>query len=88
MDSAKIAETELTSFADIPLDTYEQLLIAENQLRTLLEKEQESKAVLNQTINALKDAQGQLVHSEKMASLGQLTAGIAHEINNPNKFYI
>ncbi|MBC8146046.1 MAG: tetratricopeptide repeat protein, partial [bacterium] len=34
----------------------------------------------------LKSAQTQLVHSEKMASLGQLTAGIAHEINNPVNF--
>jgi len=34
----------------------------------------------------LKQAQSQLVESEKMASLGQLTAGIAHEINNPINF--
>ena len=34
----------------------------------------------------MKGAQSQLVHSEKMASLGQLTAGIAHEINNPINF--
>ncbi len=38
------------------------------------------------TLNELKDAQIQLVESEKMASLGQLTAGIAHEINNPINF--
>ena len=41
---------------------------------------------LNKAMTELKDAQSQLVESEKMASLGQLTAGIAHEINNPINF--
>lgn len=38
---------------------------------------------LNKAINELKDTQAQLLQSEKMASLGVLTAGVAHEINNP-----
>jgi len=41
---------------------------------------------LQATVANLKAAQEQLVQSEKMASLGQLTAGIAHEINNPINF--
>ena len=41
---------------------------------------------LENTLKDLKAAQAQLVQSEKMASLGQLTAGIAHEINNPINF--
>jgi signal transduction histidine kinase len=41
---------------------------------------------LNKTLDNLKETQSQLVESEKMASLGQLTAGIAHEINNPINF--
>lgn len=41
---------------------------------------------LYQTLGQLKETQSQLVSSEKMASLGVLTAGIAHEINNPVNF--
>lgn len=41
---------------------------------------------LNGTLNKLKLTQQQLVQSEKMASLGELTAGIAHEIQNPLNF--
>jgi ligand-binding sensor domain-containing protein/signal transduction histidine kinase len=41
---------------------------------------------LNATLEHLKSMQTQLVESEKMASLGQLTAGVAHEINNPINF--
>ncbi len=41
---------------------------------------------LNKTISKLKATQSQLVQSEKMASLGELTAGIAHEIQNPLNF--
>jgi signal transduction histidine kinase len=41
---------------------------------------------LSQTIEELKKTQNILVHSEKMVSLGTLTAGVAHEINNPLNF--
>ena len=41
---------------------------------------------LEQTLSALQTAQVQMVQNEKMSSLGQLVAGIAHEINNPVNF--
>jgi len=69
----------------------EQLIMDQN---TTLEETVEKRTVelkrawqeLNTTMEHLKNAQSQLVESEKMASLGQLTAGIAHEINNPINF--
>jgi signal transduction histidine kinase len=42
--------------------------------------------ILEKTLTDLKSAQSQLIQSEKMASLGELTAGIAHEIQNPLNF--
>jgi signal transduction histidine kinase len=47
---------------------------------------EEAKNKIEITLKELKSAQTQLIHSEKMASLGELTAGIAHEIKNPLNF--
>lgn len=44
------------------------------------------KERLQETLNELTSTQTQLIHAEKMASLGELTAGIAHEIQNPLNF--
>ncbi|AFY71604.1 response regulator receiver sensor signal transduction histidine kinase [Thalassoporum mexicanum PCC 7367] len=71
---------------------YVNLLKGEEADRTLAyNKELEQRvddrtAELQQTLKNLKQTQAQMVHNEKMSSLGQLVAGIAHEINNPINF--
>ncbi len=64
-------------------------LQAQAQAQQLRESETQLKQhaqTLQQTLQELESVQLQLVHSEKMSSLGQLVAGIAHEINNPVNF--
>jgi two-component system, NtrC family, sensor kinase len=55
----------------------------EKKAKQLLQNKNE---VIEQTLENLKSTQSQLIQSEKMASLGELTAGIAHEIQNPLNF--
>jgi len=72
-EAARIREAELKAAA-----------LEEKNLGT--QRELEKAKELEQAYNQLKTAQVQLVQQEKLASLGQLTAGIAHEIKNPLNF--
>jgi two-component system, NtrC family, sensor kinase len=75
-------------------DSYQSAYLRERKARQLAEQLLEDKSrdlydkvlELESTVVQLKATQGQLLHAEKMASVGQLVAGIAHELNSPLGF--
>lgn len=77
---------ELNALKENEQLTREQNVILESKVRERTKELLEANLELESVLYNLKNAQTQLVSQEKMASLGQLTAGIAHEINNPINF--
>jgi len=80
-----LVEVEEHSHQVVKLSKENELLLTEQNV--LLEHQVAERTVeLQKSLDELKLTQEQLIQSEKMASLGQLTAGIAHEIKNPLNF--
>jgi len=82
------------ALSDLDVGTVNLLEKTSDQLRALVERQQSEQRLqaqydrLQETLKQLYSTQEQLFHAEKLSSLGQLAAGIAHEINNPVSYVL
>ena len=82
----KIQKTNFSEINEL-IYSYNEMAFQLNELYSSLElKVQERTIALERANYKLQETQAMMVHSEKMRSLGELVAGIAHEINNPVNF--
>jgi signal transduction histidine kinase len=86
LEKDKAKEKELFALLENERMVREQNLMLEKKVEERTHELHMANEDLNVVLQDLKDKESQLVESEKMAVLGQLTAGIAHEINNPINF--
>lgn len=87
LEKSFVTITELNEALEAKVEKRTLLLTKANEKLSWGQKElQESNVLLTATLSQLRDTQDQLVQKEKLAAIGQIVAGVAHEINNSTNF--